>query len=164
MIIEGIEESIKFKKLICGISNLKSIYFCDLNDLSNIKKINVSVNRCIRALKLIKNDILIVAGNQEINLVNIKNQTILYAIRFDKICEFNCIFQRRNGNILISEFGEISKIREFQLDERTLSLNLISTRVKDFQKYVTTFFESVDGDLIIGGYDCKIKVLKSKSA
>ena len=164
LVIEGIEESIKFKKLICGISNLKSIYFCDLNDLSNIKKINVSVNRCIRALKLIKDDILIVAGSQEINLVNIKNQIILYEIRFDKICEFNCIFQRRNGNILISEFGEISKIREFQLDERTLSLNLISTRVKDFQKYVTTIAESVDGDLIFGGYDCKIKVLKSKSA
>ena len=164
LVIEGIEESIKFKKLICGISNLKSIYFCDLTDLSKIEKINVSVNRCIRSLKLIKNDILIVAGNQEINLVNVKNKIILYAIRFDKICEFNCIFQRKNGNILISEFGDISKIREFQLDERTSSLNLISTRVKDFQKYVTTITESVNGDLIFGGYDCKIKILKYKNS
>ena len=164
LVIEGIEESIKFKKLICGIAQMANVYFCELNDLSKIEKINVSVNRCIRALKIIKDDILIVAGNQEINIVKIYDKTILYAIRFDKICEFNCIFQRKNGNILITEFGKISEIREFQFNEKTFSLNLISSRVKDFKNYVTTIAESVEGDLIFAGYDCKIKYLKVKNA
>ena len=86
------------------------------------------------------------------------------AIRFDKICEFNCVFQRKNGNILISEYGKISKIREFQFNEKTLSLNLISTRVKDFKSYVTTIAESIEGDLIFAGYDSKIKFFKVKNA
>ena len=163
-VIEGIEESVKFKNLICGISRNENIYFCDLNNVSKLEKINVSINRCIRALKIIKDDILIVAGNKEINLIKIDDKTILYAIRFNKICEFNCVFQRKNGNILISEYGKISKIREFQFNEKTLSLNLISTRVKDFKSYVTTIAESAEGDLIFAGYDCKIKFFKVKNA
>ena len=34
LVIEGIEESIKFKKLICGIAQMGNVYFCELNDLS----------------------------------------------------------------------------------------------------------------------------------
>ena len=161
--IEALEESIQHQILICGISSKRNIYFCDLNNFSNIEKINVSVNRCIRALKIINKDILIVAGNKEISIVNLKNKLILHSIHYYSNCEFNCIFQRKNGNILISEFGDINKIKEYQFNEKTSSLNLISIREKDFKSYVTTISETLDGYLICGGYDCKIKFFKKNN-
>ena len=137
--VEGLEESIQYKKLIGAASFKNCIYFCDLTNFSSIEKINVSVNRCIRALKIISNDILLVAGNKEINVLNIKNKSIFYSICINKSCEFNCIFQKRNGNILISEFSRyenFSKIKEFQFDKKSLALNLVSSRDSDFKNYI----------------------------
>ena len=84
--VEGLEESIQYKKLIGAASFKNCIYFCDLTNFSSIEKINVSVNRCIRALKIISNDILLVAGNKEINVLNIKNKSIIYSICINKSC------------------------------------------------------------------------------
>ena len=103
--LQSLEESIKYKKLICGAAFESSIYFCNLNNFSLIEKLKVNVNRCIRALKVINNDILLVAGNMTINVLNIKEKLIINSICFNKDCEFNCIFQRTNGNILISEYS-----------------------------------------------------------
>ena len=155
--LESLEESIKFQKLICGASTKRSIYFCDLNNVSPIEKIKINVNRCIRALKIIDDDFLIIAGYKEINILNIKDKVILYTIGFHENIEFNCIYQRKNGNILISEFGQICKIREFEFNKKTASLNLLSTRENDFENYITTMTESIYGDLIVGGYDKRIK-------
>ena len=66
LVIEGLEESIKYHQLICGTFIEKRIYFFDLYDFSKKGIININVNRCIRALKILKDDILIVAGNKEI--------------------------------------------------------------------------------------------------
>ena len=161
--IEALEESIKYKKLICAASSKTRIYFCDLNNFSLIEKINMSVNRCIRALKIIDNDILLIAGHMEINVLNIKNKLIIKTIVFLNICEFNCIFQKRNGNILISEYSDFekfSKIYEYKFNKESLDLILVSSRNKDFKKYITTFVETFDGHLISGGYNCEIKVYK----
>lgn len=161
--IEAIEESIKYKKLICAASSQSSIYLCNLNNYSLIEKVNVSVNRCIRALKVINNDILLVAGNMKINVVNIKEKLIINSIFFNKDCEFNCIFQRTNGNILISEYSDFdksSRIIEFQFNEKLQALNIVSSRDNDFKNYITTIEETYDGYLISGGYNSKIIVFK----
>ena len=71
-VIESLEESFKYNQLISGISNLKQIYFCNLKKIPQAEPLEVSVNRCIRSLKIIDNEgILIVAGNQEINLISV---------------------------------------------------------------------------------------------
>ena len=161
--IEAIEESIKYKKLICAASSQSSIYLCNLNNYSLIEKVNVSVNRCIRALKVINNDILLVAGNMKINVVNIKDKLIIDSIFFNKDCEFNCIFQKTNGNILISEYSDFdrsSKIIEFQFNEKLQALSIVSSRDNDFKNYITTIEETYDGYLISGGYNSKIIVFK----
>ena len=162
-VVESLEESFKYNQLISGISNINHIYFCNLKKIPEAEPLKVSVNRCIRSLKIIDNEeILIVAGNQEINIVSVKNRINIYSIRFGFNCEFNCVFQKSNGNILITEYGEKSRIKEFQFIESTLSLNLLSIKEKDFTKYITTIIELDNGDLIIGGYDQKV-ILYRKS-
>ena len=59
---------------MCGFG----ITFYNLNN-QLIQKINMNVNNCIRAIKVIdEGDILIVAGNQEINLININSKFIYF--------------------------------------------------------------------------------------
>ena len=161
--IEALEETIQYKKLIGAASCFTGIYFCDLNNFSVIEKIKVSVNRCIRALKIINDNILLVAGNKKINVLNIKDKLIIYSICFNKSCEFNCILQKRNGNILISEYSEFenfSKVKEFQFNPTSLALSLVSSREHDLKNYITTIVETFDGHLILGGYNKMIKVFK----
>ena len=161
--IEALEETIQYKKLICAASSRIAIYFCDLNNFSPIEKIKVSVNRCIRALKIINDNILLVAGNKEINVLNIKDKLIIYSIYFNRSCEFNRIFQKSNGNILISEYSEFedfSKIKEFQFNPTSFALSLVSSRDNDFTNYITTIAETFDGHLFLGGYNKMIKVFK----
>ena len=93
--VESMEESIKYNQLIIGISSIKQIVFYNLNNLK-MESINIKVNRCIRALKIIDdNDILIAAGNQEINLIDIKSKLIIFCMKFGFECEFNCVFQKK---------------------------------------------------------------------
>ena len=156
--IESLEESIKYNQLICGQSNISKVYFCNLNDLSQIEKMSINVNRCIRALKIIDDDFLIVAGYQEIYIVHINNKIILSSIKYYVSCEFNCIFVKRDGNLLITEYGDICKIKEFKFNKNNLCLNLMSERESDFSNYITTITELDNEDLILGGYDKTVKI------
>ena len=159
--LESLEESIKYHQLMCGHSLLKKIYFCNLNNLSQIENMEISVNRCIRALKIIDDDVLLVAGNQEIYIVDIGKKSIISSIKYYYVnCEFNCIFIKQNGNILITEYGDICKIKEFKFDKIKKHLNLISIREKDFSKYITTIAELDNETLIVGGYDKIIKIFE----
>lgn len=162
--IEALEETIKYKKLICASSIKRGVYFCDLTNYSFIETINLDVNRCIRALKVINNDdILLVAGYMKIYVLNIKDKLVLQCISFNTICEFNCIFQKRDGNILISEYTSIepfSKMNEYNFNRETLELLLVSSRKNDFKSYITTIVETSDNHLMFGGYNCEIKVFK----
>ena len=160
--IQSLEESIKYEQLICGMCRF-GITFYNLNN-QRIQKINMNVNNCIRALKVIdEGDILIVAGNQEINLININSKLTIFCMKFGLKCEFNCIFQKKNNNILITEYGDICKIKEFKFDKKNQSLNLLSTREKEFNSYITTINELDNGDLIIGGYDKKLVLYSNYS-
>ena len=156
--IESLEESIKYNQLICGQSVIQKVYFCNLNDLSQIKKMSIRVNRCIKALKIIDDDFLIVEGYQEIYITHIKLKVIISSIKYYVNCEFNCIFVKRNGNILITEYGNVCRIKEFKFDKNKLHLNLMSEREKEFSNYITTIAELDNEDLIAGGYDKTIKI------
>jgi hypothetical protein len=108
----------------------------------------------VRALKIIdKEDFLIVAGEKEISVIDINKRIIVFCMKFGFNCEFNCIYQKKNGNILITEYGDICKIKEFQFSEEYQNLNLVSSKEKDFTKYITTIAELDNGDLLVGGYD-----------
>ena len=159
--IESMEESFKYNELICGNYHLKKLFFCDLNNPQIIESKDVNINNCIRALKIIENgEILIVAGNQEINVINLQNKLILISVKYGIDCQFNCIFQMKNGNLLITEYQDIPKIKEFSFDLKKLSLNILSMREKDFSEYITTINELDNGNLIIGGYDKTLKFYK----
>ena len=156
--IESMEESVKYNELICGNFHSHHILFCDLNNPQSIETKDIIVNNCIRALKIIEDgEILIVAGTNNINIVKLQNKLTLISIKYGIECEFNCIFQMKNGNLLITEYGEICKIKEFNFDLKKLSLNLLSMRENDFNNYITTINELDNGDLIIGGYDKSLK-------
>jgi WD40 repeat protein len=156
--LESLEESIKYNLLICGQSVIHKVYFCNLNDLSQIEKMNINANRCIKSLKIIDDDFLIVAGNQEIYIIHIYHKIIVSSIKYYVNCEFNCIFVKKNGNILITEYGNVCRIKEFKFDKNKLYLNLVSMRERDFSNYITTIAELDNGDLIAGGYDKTIKI------
>ena len=158
--LESLEESIKYHQIIVGQSIIKKIYFCDLNNLSQITKMKINVNRCIRALKIIDDYILLVAGNREIYLVDIEKKSILSSIKFFFNCEFNCIFVKQNGNIMITEYGDVCRIKEFKFDKSKKHLNLISERENDFCNYITTISELENETLIVGGYDKTIKIFE----
>ena len=161
--IEGLEESIKYHQLICSCSLIETLFFCNFDNFAEIVPINLKVNRCIRALKIIENgDILIVAGNKEINIVDISQKSILLSIKYGIICEFNCIFQKRDGNLLITEYdnNNNTKIKEFKFDIKGLSLNLLNMKENIFKGYITTIVELNKDDLIIGGYDGTFKFFK----
>ena len=114
--IHSLEESLKYNLLIGSASEFENLYFFNLNNLSEKYKLKISGNRCIRSLKIIDNsEFLIVAGNRQINIVNINTKNIINSIRYNIECEFNCIFQKKNGNILITEYGEKCKIKELNL-------------------------------------------------
>ena len=156
--IESMEESSKYHKLICGNFHSNTLFFCDLIDTQIIGRKEMNVNRCIRALKIIENgEILLVVGNSEINVIELEKFEILITIKYGLSCEFNCVFQKKNGNILITEYGKICKIKEFQFDLKKLALNVISMRENDFSNYITTIVELDNENLIIGGYDQTIK-------
>jgi WD40 repeat protein len=154
--IESLEESVKYQELIGGDFHRKKIFFCNLPEIKEYEAIDINVNRCIRALKIIgKGEFLIVAGD-EISIVKLENKSILIQIKYDN-CEFNCVFQKQNGNLLITEYGNICKIREFRFNNEKLLLEDISIKQNDFKNYITTIIELDNGDLIIGGYDKTIK-------
>ena len=161
--IEGLEESIKYHQLICSYSLIECIYFCNLNNLQEIVPLCIKVNRCIRALKIIENgDILIAAGNSEINIINVELKAILISIKYGVNLQFNCIFQKQNGNILITEYDaeNETKIKEFNFNKNGLNLNLIRMKNNIFKSYITTIVELENGDLIFGGYDGTFKCFK----
>jgi len=160
--IESIEESVKYKELICGNFHQEKLCFCNLNDTSQIGKININVNNCIRSLKIIKNgDILVVAGFKEIHLINLQNKSILNTIKYDIDCQFNCIFQKKNGNLIITEYGDVIKINEFKFDEESNMLIILSTRENDFISYITTIVELDNEELVLGAYDNSIKIFEN---
>ena len=161
--LEAIEESIKYNKLICAYSLFRKIYFFDFFN-SSIESMNLNINRCIRSLKIIENDFLIAAGYIEIFLIDIKNRKIINSINFGISNEFNCIFLKENGNILITEFGEKNRVNEFKFDNKNLCLNLLN-RIEnnDFTGYITTITELDNGTLIIGVYNNKINCFKKNN-
>lgn len=76
----------------------------------------INVNRWIRALKIIDDDVLLVGGNQEIYIVDIGKKSNISSIKYYYFnCEFNCIFIKQNGNILIKEYGDICKKKNLNL-------------------------------------------------
>jgi len=159
--IESMEESVKYHELICGNFHLGKLCFCNLNDNSQIEKKDLNVNNCIRSLKIIKNgDILVIAGFKEINLINLENKSILNTIKYDIDCQFNCIFQKKNGNLIITEYGDDIKINEFQFDEESSNLKFISSRENDFISYITTIIELDNGELVLGSYDNSVKLFE----
>ncbi len=162
--IESMEESVKYHELICGNFHQGKICFLNLNDTSQIEKKDLNVNNCIRALKIIKNgDILIVAGFREINIINLENKSILNTIDYNIDCEFNCIFQKKNGNILITEYGDICKINEFIFNEESLNLKLLNKSENDFKNFITTIIELDNGELAFGSYDNTVKFFENIS-
>jgi len=162
--IESMEESVKYHELICGNFHQGKICFLNLNDTSQIEKKDLNVNNCIRALKIIKNgDILIVAGFREINIINLENKSILNTIDYNIDCEFNCIFQKKNGNILITEYGDICKINEFIFNEESPNLKLLNKSENDFKNFITTIIELDNGELAFGSYDNTVKFFENIS-
>ena len=162
--IESMEESVKYQELICGNFHQGKLCFCNLNDNSQIEKKDLNVNNCIRSLKIIKNgDILVIAGFKEINLINLENKSILNTVKYDIDCQFNCIFQKQNGNLIITEYGDVIKINEFKFDEESSNLNILSTRENDFISYITTIIELDNGELILGSYDNSVKFFEDIS-
>jgi len=162
--IESMEESVKYHELICGNFHQGKICFLNLNDTSQIEKKDLNVNNCIRALKIIKNgDILIVAGFREINIINLENKSILNTIDYNIDCEFNCIFQKKNGNILITEYGDICKINEFIFNEESLNLKLLNKSENYFKNFITTIIELDNGELAFGSYDNTVKFFENIS-
>ena len=161
--LEAIEESIKYNKLICAYSLFRKIYFFDFFN-SSIESMNLNINRWIRSLKIIENDFLIAAGYIKIYLIDIKNRKIINSINFGISNEFNCIFLKENGNILITEFGEKNRVNEFKFDNKNLCLNLLN-RIEnnDFTGYITIITELDNGNLIIGGYNNKINCFKKNN-
>jgi len=156
--IESMEESVKYQELICGNFHQGKLCFINLNDTSKIEIKDLNVNNCIRALKIIKNgDILIVAGFREINIIKLENKSILNTINYNIDCEFNCIFQKENGNLLITEYGDICKINEFIFDEESLNLKLLNKNENDFKNFITTIIELDNGELVFGSYDYTVK-------
>ena len=89
-------------------------------------------------------------------------KSILISIKYGIICEFNCIFQKRNGNLIITEYNgnNNTKIKEFKFDKKGLSLNLLNMKENIFRGYITTIIELNKGDLILGGYDETFKFFK----
>ena len=162
--IESMEESVKYQELICGNYHQDKLCFINLNDTSQIDKKDLNVNNCIRALKIIKNgDILIVAGFREINIIKLENKSILNTIDYNIDCEFNCIFQKKNGNLLITEYGDICKINEFIFDEESLNLKLLNKSENVFKNYITTIIELDNGELVFGSYDNTVKFFEDIS-
>ena len=160
--IESIEESEKYQELIGGDHHREKIYFCNLVELGKYEKMDINVNNCIRALKIIDNGEHLVVAGDEIYLIKLKNKSVLMKIEYGE-SEFNCVFQKQNGNILITEYGAICKIREFKFNPEKLLLESISIKEKDFKKYITTIIELDSGDLIMGGYDKTIKLFQDIS-
>ena len=162
--IESMEESVKYKQLICGNFHQLKLCFCNLNDTSQIEKKELNINNCIRSLKIISNgEILVIAGFKEINLIKLENKSILNTIKFDIDCQFNCIFQKKNGYLLITEYGDVIKINEFKYDEESSNLNFLSTRENDFISYITTIIELDNEELVLGSYDCNVKFFEDLS-
>ena len=162
--IESMEESVKYQELICGNFHQEKLCFCNLNDTLQIEKKDLNVNNCIRSLKIIKNgDILVIAGFKEINLINLENKSILNTVKYDIDCQFNCIFQKQNGNLIITEYGDVIKINEFKFDEESSNLNILSTRENDFISYITTIIELDNGELVLGSYDSSAKFFEDIS-
>ena len=162
--IESMEESVKYQELICGNFHQEKLCFCNLNNTLQIVKKDLNVNNCIRSLKIIKNgDILVIAGFKEINLINLENKSILNTIKYDIDCQFNCIFQKQNGNLIITEYGDVIKINEFKFDEESSNLNILSIRENDFISYITTIIELDNGELILGSYDNSVKFFEDIS-
>ena len=162
--IEAMEESSKYNELICGNYHSSQIVFCNLKNPLLFETIDIKVNNCIRALKIIEDgEILLVAGNNEINVIKLQNKLILISIKYGITCQFNCIFQMKNGNLLITEYGDICKIKELNFNLKTISLNILSMRENDFNKYITTINELDNNDLIVGGYDKTIKFFEKIS-
>ena len=134
-----------------------NFYFIDLNKEANIIKLKVSINNYIRALKISENgDYLISAGKKVISVIDISKKAIIFKVEYNINCEFDNIFQRKYGNILITEYGKLYKIKEFQFDNKLLKLNFLSEKEKDFTNYISSIDEFDEGSIISGGYDHKV--------
>ena len=52
--------------------------------------------------------------------------------------------------------------KRIKFDKNSKNLNLLSSKGKDFNNYITTINEMENGDLIVGGYDKKIIIYSQK--
>ena len=161
--IESLIESKKYKELICSSFSELIINFYDLKNFSlKIQLNNIFINRCIRALNLINEDILIGAGYSYIYLINMKNHEIIKNIKFEENIEFNCVYIMKNKNVLISQFvsdPEISaNLIQYSFDENKNELIEISRKNRMHINYITTILELENNKIITGGYDHFIKI------
>ena len=126
--IESIIECKKHKELISSSHQDFTICFYDIKTFNFITKIEeIMVNRCIRALQIINDDILICAGYFFIYLFNIENHQLINNIEYNDNIEYNCVYLMKNGNILISEImignDECSNICQYSFDEQKKKFN-----------------------------------------
>ena len=159
--IESLIESEKYAQLICGSFQDCIIYFYDIGNFILINKLDVFINRCIRALNIINEDFLIAAGYGYIYLIDIKNHEIINNINFEENIEFNCVYVMKNNNILISQFDSNSlsgNLIQYSFDENKKELNKISSKIKMHDNYITTILELDNNIIITGGYDYLIKI------
>lgn len=160
--VESLIESKKYKELICGSYPQLIINFYDLENFSlKFKLNNIHINRCIRSLNIINEDILIGAGNTYIYIINIRNHEIIKNIKFNDNIEFNCIYLMKNGNILISQFVSnpvSANLIQYSFDENKKELKEISQKNGMHNNYITTILELDNKQIITGGYDHLIKI------
>ena len=160
--IEALIESKKYKELICGSFSELIINFYDLKYFKlKFQLKNLKINRCIRALNLINEDILIAAGYSFIYLININNHEIIKNIKYNDNIEFNCIYIMKNKNILISLFDyshASADLIQYSFDENKNVLIEISRKNRMHNNYITTILELENNKIITGSYDHLIKI------
>lgn len=159
--IEALIESKKYKELICCSFSELIINFYDLKNFTlKFQLKNIKVNRCIRALNLINEDILIAAGYSSIYLININNHEIIKNIKYNDNIEFNCVYIMKNRNILISQFdySSVAGLIQYSFDENKNELIEISRKNGMHKNYITTILELENNKIITGSYDHLIKI------
>ena len=167
--MESIIECKKHKELISSSHQDFTICFYDIKTFNFITKIEeIMVNRCIRALQIINDDILICAGYFFIYLFNIENHQLINNIEYNDNIEYNCVYLMKNGNILISEImignDEYSNICQYSFDEQKKNLIKISSHQKMHKSYITSIIELENNEIITCGYDNLIKIWNYKSS
>ena len=139
------------------IPKYNSIYFINLSKEKIIEKINNITASCYHSsLLMISKDLLFITGKGEISVVNVNSHKLIWTKNFMNSSWINAACMLNKDTILTGD--DKARLIQWKIDYDNITKSKKISE-KTLNEKIFTISKLGNGKILIGGYDCTVKIL-----